>query len=111
MLEGIIEDIPDIGPCIKDGVYEIEHVVDAIKLLHDGGPINTENGVKELYYGLARLPEMVKSCHGIPGEVRKLEEIFSSPYTFLFHSAIDIIVNGFNIYHNLEKMKYNFDHH
>ena len=50
------------------------------------------------------LPTIYKDCSDAPEEVEKLEEIFSSPYTFAFHTIYDIIVNGIDIADEIEDM-------
>jgi hypothetical protein len=48
---------------------------------------------------------MMKDCHGVVADIEKLEKmaaIFSSPASFAFHTGKDIIVNGVQIYDDVE---------
>ena len=62
-----------------------------------GGAGNIAKGIEEIYGALKMLPTIYKNCKGVPSEVAELEAIFSSPYTFIFHTLKDILVNGVNI--------------
>ena len=55
------------------------------------------------------IPDIYKECSDAPEELEKLEAIFSSPYTFAFHTLEDVIVNGVNIAHNIENMVTDYD--
>ena len=67
-----------------------------------GGAGNIAAGLKEIYDALSMLPAIYKNCSGVPAEVEQLEAIFSSPYSFIFHTLRDVLVNGINIADNLE---------
>ena len=69
-----------------------------------GGPANIAKGLQEIYGALGELPSIYKACGGAAAEVEQLEAIFSSPYTFIFHTLKDILVNGKNIADNLESV-------
>jgi len=104
VLEGIIDDVPDIGPCIVDSGFDIEDIIAAIEDLRAGGAGNIAQGLKEIFGALQMLPTIVKNCKGLPEEVAQLEAIFSSPYTFMYHTLKDILVNGVNIADNIQAM-------
>ena len=106
VLEGLVFDVPDIGPCIEDSGFDIEDIVSAVEDIRSGIDDKSASelgaGLKEVYSALKLLPTIYKDCSDAPEEVEKLEAIFSSPYTFAFHTAEDILVNGVDIYDEIK---------
>ena len=52
VLEGMVEDVPDIGPCIEDSGFDVEDVIKAIEDMKAGGPGNIAMGLKEIFSAL-----------------------------------------------------------
>jgi len=49
VLEGIVEDVPEIGPCIVDSGFDVEAVIQAIEDMKAGGPGNIAKGLQEIF--------------------------------------------------------------
>ena len=61
----------------------------------------TKDGLHKLGESVLALSSMVKDCPKVKGDFEKLEfmaSVFSSPETFAWHVAKDLLVNGVNIY-------------
>ena len=52
VLLGIVEDVPDIGPCIEDSGFDVDALIKAIEDMRAGGPGNIALGLKEIYSAL-----------------------------------------------------------
>lgn len=106
-LEGAIqaEGLDNIETCIKDAEAL---VVDAEAAYGDCTVHDLSHKVKctkdiAVLTGAAK--HAITDCKNIKGDVKKLEamaEIFASPTSFLWHTAKDLVVNGIDIFHEVQ---------
>ena len=111
---GIVEDIPEIGDCITGAASSAEDFYKGIEKIKAGGASNIEAGLKLLGEGVKDIPGILKHCKGIPEEIETIEKLiktFSNPWTFIFHVGKDILVNGRNIFHEVEDAVTSYENH
>ena len=104
LLEGIASDLglSDIENCIEDAETLGEDIHNAYEQILQATFTSVKNGLEDLAAALKVIPAAISSCKSAAtSDVTKLEAMlatFSSPETFVFHVAKDLIVNGHEIY-------------
>lgn len=107
ILEGAIdaEGLDNIENCIKDittVVEDVEKTVQDFEKKTAGGAID---GVKDIAKILKEVPGDIKDCEAVTADWEKLAKmaaIFASPTSFAYHVGKDLIVNGMDIYHEID---------
>ena len=99
------EGFDDINKCIQDGEHIITDVEDAVQHFE-------KKDAKDIIAGLEDLADLIKQvkagmsdCSHLKADWAKLEQmaaIFSSPTSFAYHVGKDIMVNGVQIFHEIE---------
>jgi hypothetical protein len=115
MLEQIVEGVlrgslhaegfDDINHCITDAEHVFGDAEAAYKDFKAGGATNVINGMKSLADLLSQVKSGMKDCSNLKADWNKLEEmveIFNSPTSFAYHVGKDLLVNGNDIFHELE---------
>ena len=106
LLEGAAEaEVPDVMTCIHDGetlISEIETTyADFKKETFDG----VKAGIEMIGTIVTSITTDVQDCsagiHGIEALVH-IAEGFSSPWSFAYHVGKDLLVNGVEIYHEVD---------
>ena len=111
IVEGILkgaldaEGFTDITHCIQD----VEHVIqDAQAAVTDFQKKDVQDiiaGVKEVADLLKTVKVGMKDCSSLRADWQKLEqmvEIFDSPTSFAYHVGKDLMINGVEIFHEVE---------
>ena len=111
IVEGILmgaldaEGFTDIEHCIQD----VEHVItDAQNAFEDFSKKDLEDiiaGVKEVADLLQTVKVGMKDCSSLKADWQKLAQmvqIFDSPTSFAYHVGKDLMINGVEIYHEVE---------
>lgn len=99
------EGLENIESCLVDAEHIFGDVKSAIGDFEERSASGTSKGLKELGDAVIQISHMMKDCHGVVADVEKLTKmaaIFSSPASFAFHTGKDIIVNGVQIYDDIE---------
>lgn len=107
VLEGAVdaEGLENIEGCVKDTETLYSEVEAAVKDFEKHTAEGTIEGLKMLGQAVVEIKEDIKECEGVVADWEKLEkmaEIFSNPITFAYHVGHDIIVNGAQIYHEVD---------
>ena len=110
ILEGVFigalkaEGLDDITHCFTDVEQFGEDVYDAIKDFKQGGFNGIKNGIEHVGQALIDVSKGFTDCSSIAKDITKIEamaEIFASPYTFAWHIGKDLVVNGVDIYRDI----------
>eukprot|EP00331_Platyophrya_macrostoma_P029686 CAMPEP_0176451048 /NCGR_PEP_ID=MMETSP0127-20121128/27561_1 /TAXON_ID=938130 /ORGANISM="Platyophrya macrostoma, Strain WH" /LENGTH=791 /DNA_ID=CAMNT_0017838943 /DNA_START=26 /DNA_END=2401 /DNA_ORIENTATION=+ len=106
VLEGIgaAENWTDLQPCISSTEDAIQNIEKAIYYLQKEDTIDVAFGLAALGKALSDLPTSIKSCGALYNDVDKLIHslaAISSPTTFIYKVAKNIIINGVDIYHEI----------
>jgi len=110
---GVLQGIGDeasltaVLPCIKDTVTVGEDVEEAIKDFMAKDISSIKEGLKLLGQAIETLPDAMTQCGAAESQIKKLYELlasFKSPISFAFHVGKDLIVNGVQIYHDIENV-------
>ena len=106
------EGFDDINKCIHDGSTIIKDSEDAYAHF-------SKKDVKDVVAGLTDVVDIIKTveagmsdCSHIVADWKKLTDmvaIFSSPESFAYHVGKDLLVNGVDIFHEIEGAVSNFE--
>ena len=99
------EGLDNIMNCIHDSEVVVSDVSSAIGDFKKHDAKETLAGLKKLASGVFEIRAALTDCRGVAADFAKLGKmaaIFSNPATFAFHVGKDIIVNGVQIYHEVE---------
>ena len=107
ILEGAVkaEGLDNINNCIKDAETIYTDVKDGVVLLKKGDAADELNGLKDIAAGVFKIKDAVTDCEGVVADFEKLGEmaaIFSNPWSFAYHVGKDLILNGVDIFHEVE---------
>ena len=107
ILEGAVnaEGLENIEGCIKDTESVYKDVEEAVADFEKKTPDATAEGIKLLGEAIVALKDDIKECKGVVADVEKLEEmakIFANPLTFAYHVGKDLLVNGVQIYKEID---------
>ena len=101
----IEESLPDVMTCVQDGenlVTDIEKAIADFKKENFDG---VKNGIKEIGTIVKSISTDIKDCQaGVKGaeDIIKMAENFENPWKFAYHLAKDLLVNGVQIYHQID---------
>merc|ERR1711935_790334 len=111
IVEGILkgaldaENMTDITTCITDMDKVFAQTEQAVKDFEAGGASNILSGLKELGGVLQAVDVDMKDCSKAKEDWPRLEalaKVFQSPKEFAFHVGKDIMVNGKDIFNEIE---------
>jgi len=94
-------------PCVQDSISIGTDLEGAIKDFTSGDISQVKAGLKLLGEAIETLPDAMTKCGQGLDEAKKLYELlksFKSPWSFAFHVGKDLIVNGVQIYHDVESL-------
>jgi len=114
ILEGAInaEGLENIEECITDTETFYGEVETAVKDFEKHTAEGTVEGLKILGEAVMQIKGDIKTCEGVVADWEKLEkmaEIFSNPATFIYHVGKDLIVNGKQIYREIDDSVQEFE--
>jgi len=99
------ENLTDISTCITDMETVFADTEQAVKDFEAGGATNILAGLKELGNVLQLVETDMKDCSAAKEDwprLKALADVFKSPKNFAFHVGHDILVNGKDIFHEIE---------
>lgn len=99
------EGFGDITRCFGDAEEIFKDAEDLVKLIESDDKSKVLDGIKEIAKMLKDIKSAVGDCKDIMVDLKKLEamvEIFASPMSFVYHVGKDLIVNGVQIFHEIE---------
>ena len=99
------EGLDNIESCLTDGEHIFGDVKSAIDDFEEDTASGTAKGLKKLGEAVVVISHMMKDCAGVAADIERLEKmaaIFSNPVSFAFHTGKDIVVNGVQIYDDIE---------
>ena len=111
IVEGILkgaleaEGFDDIEKCITDIETVVTDAEAAVKDFEGHSPAQIEDGLKQVAGAIMAIKSGMSDCSSIKADWVKLEAmaaVFSSPETFAFHVGKDLLVNGVQIYHEID---------
>lgn len=104
LLEGIAADLglTDIQECLQDVGTLATDIENAYKELVQNSATAVAEGLKDLAQALEQVPSAIKTCKAADTvDIAKIEAALSSfenPVSFVFHVGHDLIINGQQIY-------------
>ena len=109
VLSGIGDEanVTAILPCIQDSVSIGTDLEGAIKDFMSEDLDDVKAGLKLLGEAIETLPDAMTQCGLAGAQTEKLYELlksFNSPLSFAYHVGKDLIVNGVQIYHDVENL-------
>lgn len=100
----------DVKACIRSASEVVIDFEEAVRLLETGKAGNVIEALQKFGEGLEELPDAINDCEKPTVEVinlaRKLTAMIASmrsPQSFAFHIGKDLIVNGKDIYHEVNR--------
>jgi len=100
LVEGFVG-AADIKVCMQKSVTTIEDVKDAVQDFEKKDAYDVLKGLKALAGGLHTLPDALRACKAAESDIEQLVDAlkqFSTPKSFAFHVAKDLVVNGRDIF-------------
>lgn len=97
--------LPDLTPCLGDVTSMGEDVVAAVKDFESKTADGVKNGLKEIASAIDSIVAAMTQCKAAAEEVEKLVAMlknFKSPISFVFHVGKNLVVNGVEIYHEID---------
>jgi predicted translin family RNA/ssDNA-binding protein len=94
----------DIAPCIKDTATISGLLASAVQDFAQKDEADIKAGLKLLGQAIESLPDAMTECQAAVTEAQRLYEMianFKSPSSFIWHVAEDLIVNGVQIYKDI----------
>jgi hypothetical protein len=111
ILDGVLDGvasgahIEDVANCIHDAVKESQLFIEAIKQFELKTFDSVKAGIALLGQAIESLPNAMTQCKCSIDEVKRLIQMvknFKSPISFAYHVGKDILVNGVQIFHEIE---------
>lgn len=107
MLKGALdaEGFSDINSCISDAEVIFKDAEDAIKDFETKDVSKIIDGVKKIADILTNVQKGMKDCASLKADWAKLAKmaaIFESPTTFAYHVGKDLLVNGVDIFAEIQ---------
>lgn len=96
-----------ILPCVTDSISIGTDLEGAIEDFMSEDLTNIKAGLKLLGEAIETLPDAMTQCGQAGAQVEKLYALlktFKSPLSFAYHVGKDLIVNGVQIYHDIENL-------
>ena len=91
--------------CVKDAETIYTDVKDGVVLLKKGDATDELNGLKDIAEGVFKIKDAISDCKGVVADWEKLETmaaIFSNPWSFAYHVGQDLVLNGIEIFREVE---------
>lgn len=103
ILKGAVEaeGLSNLEACLTGGEVIIKDVVEAVEDFELGTAAGAANGLKVLAKLVSEIKGEAVACAGVSADWKKLQamiSVFDSPLTFAYHVGKDILVNGVQIY-------------
>ena len=98
------EGFTDITQCIKDGEEIVQDAEAAYKDFEGHSASEIVDGLKKVADAIKTIKAGMSDCSHLKADWEKLEAmaaVFSNPSSFAFHVAKDLLVNGVDIYHEI----------
>lgn len=107
VLQGALhaEGFDDINTCIQDAEHLFSDAEVAYNDFKAGVASNVINGIKELADMLKVVKSGMQDCSHLTADWKKMEtmiSIFNSPTIFAYHVGKDLLLNGKDIFHEIE---------
>ena len=107
VIEGILSEakLNNAVSCLKDVAADAENIETAVKDFEKKTLISVAVGLKLIGESFESLPKAMKSCSESVEDAEKLFKMlenFKSPISYAFHVGKDIIVNGVQIYKEID---------
>ena len=99
------EGLDNMDTCFSGPPEIISAAEVAIKDFKAGGVDNVVHGLKELAVLATMMKQEVAACKGVKADWEKLEKmaaVMSSPTSFAYHVGKDLLLNGHDIYDDIE---------
>jgi hypothetical protein len=99
------EGLDNIDHCITGASPIIADVKVAITDFEEKSAAGALAGLKELGKAVTLMKSEIQYCEGVKGDWEKLVkmvEVFNNPASFVYHVGKDLIVNGRQIYHDVD---------
>lgn len=103
VLDGAVraEGLENVEGCIKDSEAFFSDALSAVQDFEKKSVSGVTSGIKKLGAALRDAKDAIKQCEGVEADVVALEkmlEVFNNPHTFAFHVGKDLMINGVQIY-------------
>ena len=114
VLKGAVEaeGLDNIENCVKDSGDIVVDVYDAVMDFTKGDEKDVLNGIEELGKAVLEIKPLVEDCEGVAADWAKLVKmgaIFSNPASFAYHVGKDLIVNGVQIFKEVDDSIHQFE--
>jgi len=99
------EGLDNIDNCIQDFIPIAEGVEESVELFEKGGATNVLDAIIELAKTLKGVQSALTACRAVSADFAKLDkmiQIINSPRSFAYHTGKDLLINGVQIYHNID---------
>jgi hypothetical protein len=99
------EGFENLETCLKDAATIGIDVKDAIVDFEKKNTTGILAGIKKIGEAIKLIPSTVTSCKAVPADLKKLEEmasVFTSPISLVYHVGKNLIVNGKDIYNDID---------
>lgn len=99
------EGLDNIKNCLHDDKIIIGDVMSAIPHFEKKDAKDVLEGIKLIGDAVSHIPSAITDCKGVVADIQKIEKmaaIFASPTSFVYHVAHDLVVNGAQIYHEID---------
>jgi hypothetical protein len=106
------EGLDNMDTCFSGPPQIIDAAELAIKDFKAGGVDNVVHGLKELAVLVTMMKQELQACKGVTADWKKLEKmaaVMSSPTAFAYHVGKDLLLNGHQIYNDIESGIENYD--
>lgn len=109
VLSGVGEEanMTAVLPCVQDSVTVGADLEAAIKDFMAGDISSVKDGLKLLGQAIETLPDAMTQCGLAEAQIQRIYDLlksFTSPLSFAYHVGKDLIVNGVQIYHDIENL-------
>lgn len=107
LLQGALQEegFGDIVSCFSDAETIGEDIYEAVKDFENKTYEGTMSGVEEMGIAVEMISTAMGSCEYIKQDISKMKimaGLFKSPYSLAFNVGKDLIVNGVQIFHEIE---------
>jgi len=105
------EGLENMSKCFSGPMPIIDAVKDAIEDFEKKSVDDTIHGLQEIGLAVNLLASEIQNCEGVVADWKTLEKmaaVFSSPASFAMHVGKDILLNGQDIFHQIEDAEQNY---
>ena len=105
------EGLENMDKCFSGPVPIIDAVQDAIVDFKKKDVDDVIHGLQEIGLAVTLLASEIQNCEGVVadwGKLEKMAAVFTSPASFAMHVGKDILLNGQDIYHQIEDAEQNY---